>query len=68
MSTFTLNVNLFSNIMAQEYNDNNYNNNYGDDMYSKHPTDVLIIPNFLFFIILSSNIYLKYFECYNKNN
>src|SRR5688500_371419 len=39
MSTFTLNVNLFSNIMAQGYNDNNYNNNYGDDMYSKHPTD-----------------------------
>jgi hypothetical protein len=39
MSTFTLNVNLFSNIMAQGYNDNNYNNNYGDNMYSKYPTD-----------------------------
>ena len=33
MSTFTLNVNLFTNIMAQEYDE------YGDNYYSTYPTD-----------------------------
>ena len=37
---FTNTTHLFSNVMAQDY-DNNYNNYYGDnDMYSKYPTEV----------------------------
>jgi hypothetical protein len=43
MSTFTLNINLIPNAMAQDYGDGNYNynNNYSDDsMYSKYPTEL----------------------------
>ena len=42
MSTFTLNINLIPNVMAQDYgyDESSDNNNYDDDMYSKYPTEL----------------------------
>jgi hypothetical protein len=41
MSTFTLNINLIPNAMAQDYGDDyNYNNNHSDDIYSKYPIEL----------------------------
>ena len=37
MSALTLNVNLLSNVKAQEYSTFN---DYDDDMYSKYPTEI----------------------------